>query len=116
MEYPIIDVGKHGQYHNDDTTCKRMWVNARVRNLCMISVPYKSSCDVQDDERVLHTDGNRTSDSGGTSTQGNLFAIATLHNGIYELHGMCGHVPAERVWGNWHQRFRHKRVKGLQHF
>ena len=115
-EYPIIDVRKRGRYHNDDTTRKRMWVNARVRNLCAISVPYKSSRDAQDDERVLHTDGNRTSDSGGTSTQGNLFAIATLHNGIYELHGMRGHVPAERAWGNRHQRFGHERVKGLQRF
>ena len=115
-EYPIIDVGKCGQYHNNNTTRKRMWVNARVRNLCMISVPYKSSCDAQDDERVLHTDGNRTSDISGISTQGNLFAIATLHNGIYKLHGMHGHVPAECAWGNWHQRFGHERVKGLQHF
>ena len=48
----------------------------------------------------------------------NLFAIANLQDGIYTLRA-CRHVPVEcayqaRTWEDWHQRFGHIGVKGLQ--
>lgn len=67
-------------------------VSIRVRNLSVISVPYKSLRDAQDSEQVLHADGNRTSDSSSASALDNLFVIDTLHNRPYKLH-MCRHIP-----------------------
>ena len=51
-------------------------------------------------------------------TNKNLFAVANLQNGIYELH-MRRHIPVERAyqahtWDEWHRRFGHIGVKGLQ--
>ena len=51
-------------------------------------------------------------------TNKNLFAVANLQNSIYELH-MRRHIPVEcayqaRTWDEWHQRFGHIGVKGLQ--